>query len=74
MSVRTLFVDLGGDRTGHVLTGHDSLLDATGEVTVGVAVAFVDNALESCALPTHVEITVVHCAGSVAIRKAINGP
>ena len=54
---------------GGFLAGHNSLLNATGEITVDVAVAFVNDTLESRALPTHNEIAVVHRTSSVAVRE-----
>jgi hypothetical protein len=64
-----LFVNLGADRTGVLLAGHDPLVNATGDVAKGIAVAFVNDTLESVALPTHVEVAVVHRASSIAVRE-----
>ena len=68
---RTLFVNLSSDRAGILLLCHDSLVDTAGEVAVRIAVTFVNDTLESIALPTHVEVTVVHCTSSVTIREAM---
>lgn len=57
------------DGAGGFLAGHNSLLNATGEITVDITVAFVNDTLESCALPTHDEIAVIHRASSVAVRE-----
>ena len=67
---RTLFVNLRSDSTGSLLAGHDSFVNAAGEVAIDVAVAFVDDTLESVALPAHVEVTVVHRTGGVTVREA----
>lgn len=63
------FIDMSRDGAGGFLAGHNSLLNATGEITVDVAVAFVNDTLKSRALPTHHEIAVVHRTSSVAVRE-----
>lgn len=63
------FVNLRSDRAGGTLAGHDSLLNTTGEVTIRVAVTFVDDTLECGPLPTHIEITMVHRTSGVTIRE-----
>ena len=68
---RTLFVNLRTDGTSSFRVTHDSLFDTAGHVTIRIAVTFVDGTLEGCALPTHVEVTVVHRTSSVTIRKAM---
>lgn len=68
---RTLFVNLRSDRTGSLRATHDSLIDTAGEVAIRIAVTFVNDTLESTALPAHVEVTVVHRTSSVAVREAM---
>jgi hypothetical protein len=46
-----------------------TLVNAAGEVTKGVAVALVNDALESVALPAHVEVTVIHRTSSITVRE-----
>lgn len=64
-----LFVNLSSDSAGGFLTGHDSLVNATAEITVNVAVTFINDALESRAIPTHIEIAMVHRTSSVSIGE-----
>jgi hypothetical protein len=61
---------LRSDRAGGTLAGHDSLINAASEVAVRIAVAFVDDTLKGRAFPTHIEVAVVHRAGSIAISEA----
>jgi len=64
-----LFINLGSESAGVLRATHDSLIDTAGEVAIRIAVTFVNNTLESAALPTHVEVTVVHRTSSVAVRE-----
>ena len=64
---RTLFVNLSSDSAALRRTGHDSLVNTAGEVAIRVAVAFVNDTLKSVALPTHVEVTVVHRTSSITV-------
>jgi len=64
-----LFVNLRSDGAGGTLAGHNPLLNAAGEVAIRIAIAFVDDTLESRAIPTHVEITVVHRTSSVTVGE-----
>jgi hypothetical protein len=68
---RTLFVNLRSDSALIFLASHDSLVDATSEVAIRIAVAFVNDILKGTGLPTHVEVTVVHRTSSVTVREAM---
>jgi len=68
---RTLFVNLGTDSASFFRVTHDSLVDTAGHVAIRIAMTFVDDTLEGVALPTHVEVTVVHRTISVTIREAM---
>lgn len=59
------------DRAGGILLGHDSLINAAGEVTVRIAVTFVYDTLKGRAFPTHIEVAVVHRANSITISEAV---
>ena len=50
---------------------HDSLADTAVCAAKIIAVTFVHDTLEGIALPTHVEVTVVHRTSSVTIREAM---
>ena len=67
---RTIFVNLRSDSAGILRVTHDSFVDTAGGVAIRIAVAFVNDALETTAFPTHVEVTVVHRTSSVAVREA----
>jgi len=64
-----LFINLSGDRASILLAGHDSLVNAAGEVAIWATVAFINDTLEIVALPTHVVVTVIHRTGSVTVRE-----
>jgi len=61
---------LGADRAGVLLTGHDPLVNAAGEVSIRIAVAFINDTLERVALPAHEVVTVVHGTDSITVREA----
>jgi len=64
-----LFVNLGSDRAGILLVSHDSLGDTAVGAARRITVTFSNDALESIAVPTHVEVTVVHRTSSVTVRE-----
>jgi len=64
-----VFVNLRSDGTGCSWAGHDPLLNAAGKIAEWIAMTFVDDTLESVALPAHVEITMVHRTSSVTVRE-----
>jgi hypothetical protein len=68
--VCTNFVDLSSNRALVLLVGHDTLGNAAVGATAVVAVAFVNGTLKSRAVPTHVEVTVIHRTSSITIREA----
>jgi len=61
------FVNLSGNSAGGSRAGHDSLLNTTVEGAERIAMTFVNCTLEGGAVPTHVEITMVHRTGRVTV-------